>query len=166
MKRLLTCVDFDSTAGLYYYRSRFYDPFIGRFISEDRIGFRAGDVNLYRYVYNVPVVFTDPSGRQALKEYSELHHIFTRLSIKSGLTEKFEAMFFLAGMTLRDPANIIRLVGHRGRHTLAYHRYVMNYLEEALEGLVGGSTAYREALRAALYELQRQLFANPRLPYQ
>jgi len=51
----------DST-GLYYYRARYYDPFIGRFISEDPLGFDAGDVNFYVYVGNNPVNASDPTG--------------------------------------------------------------------------------------------------------
>ena len=39
-----------------------YDPTIGRWLSEDPIGFEAGDANLYRYVENGPVKATDPSG--------------------------------------------------------------------------------------------------------
>ncbi len=39
-----------------------YDPTIGRWISEDPIGFEAADPNLYRYVGNNPTNATDPSG--------------------------------------------------------------------------------------------------------
>lgn len=39
-----------------------YDPTVGRFLSEDPIGFDALDPNLARYVGNSPVNFTDPSG--------------------------------------------------------------------------------------------------------
>jgi hypothetical protein len=39
-----------------------YDPTIGRFISQDPIGFNAGDPNLYRYVGNGPTNATDPDG--------------------------------------------------------------------------------------------------------
>ena len=42
--------ELDSETGLYYYRARYYDPAMGRFISEDPIGFNAGDANIYRYV--------------------------------------------------------------------------------------------------------------------
>ena len=54
--------EYDSETGLYYYRARYYDPTAGRFISEDPIGFAGGDVNLYRYVQNNPVMFIDPYG--------------------------------------------------------------------------------------------------------
>jgi RHS repeat-associated protein len=54
--------EFDSESGQYYYRSRYYDPTVGKFISEDLIGFGGGDLNLNRYVGNNPVGLSDPSG--------------------------------------------------------------------------------------------------------
>jgi len=48
--------------GFHYMRSRYYDPQVGRFISEDPIGFDGGDMNLYAYVGNQPVNFVDPDG--------------------------------------------------------------------------------------------------------
>ncbi|MEE3720056.1 RHS repeat-associated core domain-containing protein [Tumidithrix elongata RA019] len=54
--------EFDSETGLYYYRSRYYDPVVGRFICEDRISFAGGDTNLYRYVGNSATNGTDPWG--------------------------------------------------------------------------------------------------------
>lgn len=47
--------------GLVYYRARYYDPRIGRFISRDPAGMPDG-VNRYAYVGNDPVNATDPSG--------------------------------------------------------------------------------------------------------
>ena len=47
---------------LYYYRARYYDSELGRFISEDPVGFGGGDVNLYRYVLNDPISLVDPLG--------------------------------------------------------------------------------------------------------
>jgi RHS repeat-associated protein len=52
----------DSETGLDYYRARYYDAANGKFISEDPIGFEAGDGNLTRYVGNDSVNNIDPSG--------------------------------------------------------------------------------------------------------
>lgn len=54
--------EYDSFAGLQYSRARFYDPKIGRFISEDPTGFGGGDINLYGYVWNSPLGYVDPLG--------------------------------------------------------------------------------------------------------
>ncbi len=49
--------------GLYYYRARYYSPTLQRFISQDPIGFGGGDPNLYAYVQNSPLNYTDSSGQ-------------------------------------------------------------------------------------------------------
>ncbi len=54
--------EYDEESGLSYYRARYYDPRLGRFLSEDPLGFAAGDMNLYRYVQNDPTNRTDPTG--------------------------------------------------------------------------------------------------------
>jgi RHS repeat-associated protein len=54
--------EFDPETGIYFYRARYYDPAFGRFVSEDPTGFRSDDLNLYRYVHNSPINYTDPSG--------------------------------------------------------------------------------------------------------
>ncbi|HKZ81154.1 MAG TPA: RHS repeat-associated core domain-containing protein, partial [Pyrinomonadaceae bacterium] len=51
----------DPDTGIFYYRARFYDPQLGRFISEDPIGL-AGGLNLFAYVENNPMLFADPNG--------------------------------------------------------------------------------------------------------
>jgi RHS repeat-associated protein len=54
--------EYDAETGLYYYRARYYDPQVGRFISRDPLGFGGGDVNVYAYVKNRPTVLRDPLG--------------------------------------------------------------------------------------------------------
>lgn len=56
--------EWDAESDLYYFRARYYSPSLGRFISQDPVGFDAGDFNLYRYVKNSPLGFKDPSGEQ------------------------------------------------------------------------------------------------------
>lgn len=51
----------DPETGLYYYRARYYDPNIGRFISEDPFRFKVG-IDFYTYTGNNPVTFLDPLG--------------------------------------------------------------------------------------------------------
>ena len=45
---------------------RYYNSSTGRFVSEDPLGFKSGDLNLYRYVGNKPLTLVDPDGQAAL----------------------------------------------------------------------------------------------------
>ena len=58
--------------GLYYYRARYYDPVLKRFISEDPIGL-AGGINSHAYVDGDPVSGTDPSGLKTAMCTKPLH---------------------------------------------------------------------------------------------
>jgi RHS repeat-associated protein len=51
----------DDGTGLYYYRARYYSATLQRFISEDPVGV-IGGINLYAYVGNNPISFTDAFG--------------------------------------------------------------------------------------------------------
>jgi RHS repeat-associated protein len=53
--------DWDPETGLYYYRARYYDPKLGRFISEDPIGLTGG-LDLYTYAANDVTSTIDPFG--------------------------------------------------------------------------------------------------------
>ena len=48
--------------GLYFYRNRYYSPLLGRFISEDPLGFAGSGPNVYAYAVNDPIDFADPFG--------------------------------------------------------------------------------------------------------
>jgi RHS repeat-associated protein len=54
---------YDEETGLHYNRFRYYDPGVGRFVSQDPIGLRGGD-NLFQYAPNTAVWF-DPLGLAA-----------------------------------------------------------------------------------------------------
>jgi RHS repeat-associated protein len=51
----------DSETGLYYYRARYCDPTIGRFLREDPRKFKGG-IDFYAYVSNQPLNLVDPYG--------------------------------------------------------------------------------------------------------
>jgi RHS repeat-associated protein len=53
------------TAGVYYYRARYYSPMMGGFISEDPIGSAGGQPSFYAYVGGDPVSFWDSTGLSA-----------------------------------------------------------------------------------------------------
>lgn len=48
--------------GLYYNRARYYSPQMGRFISQDPIGWASGQTNGYAYVGGNPISHVDPAG--------------------------------------------------------------------------------------------------------
>ena len=59
---------YDEETGFYYLQSRYYDPSICRFISADQyellpeLSDTVGQLNLYAYCNNNPIMYTDPSG--------------------------------------------------------------------------------------------------------
>ena len=97
--------DWDADAGLQYNRARWYDPATGRWLSQDPIGFEAGDANLYRYVGNRATTKTDPSG------LAEGHHwvptdVAWRLH-QEGILTQDELIYFASRSSgpLRNPHN-------------------------------------------------------------
>jgi RHS repeat-associated protein len=65
--------EWDSETGLYDYRARYYDPKVGRFISEDPLDPGAGG-NRYPYANDNPTNLVDPSGLIAQVWCRPVHH--------------------------------------------------------------------------------------------
>ena len=57
----------DAQWGIYYYRARYYDPQIGRFLETDPAWY-VDSMNLYAYVGNDPVNNIDPTGMCKVKD--------------------------------------------------------------------------------------------------
>jgi RHS repeat-associated protein len=55
----------DDGTGLYYFRARYYDPRLSRFIAQDPIGLNGG-INVYAYAWGNPRRFRDPLGLRPL----------------------------------------------------------------------------------------------------
>jgi len=59
---------YDTETGFYYLQTRYYDPTICRFINADNyelvaeLSCDAGQLNMYAYCNNNPIMYTDESG--------------------------------------------------------------------------------------------------------
>ena len=65
---LFTGRRFDPESELYFYRARYYNPELGRFLSRDPIGYKGG-LGLYAYVGSNPMTGTDPMGMWRLWDW-------------------------------------------------------------------------------------------------
>ena len=75
----------DPQTGLYYVRARWYDPELGRFLSEDPLGLEGG-LNPYVYVGNSPVNGRDPYGLQP--EYPGIVHLPGLVAVAPPATDR------------------------------------------------------------------------------
>jgi len=71
---------YDDETGLYYLKSRYYSPALGRFLTRDGIGYisysNPQTLNLYTYAGNNPVSLVDPNGNwasEAERKWAEKH---------------------------------------------------------------------------------------------
>jgi RHS repeat-associated protein len=130
--------EYDNFTGLQYSRARWYDANLGRFISEDPIGFAGGDINLYGYVRNRPNRFRDPKGLQIPEEieFEEIENeepfeeelregykrqierlygfsVLGRSEIDPEYAEAFERQWEKNGFPCYEPVNIQPVMGPR-----------------------------------------------------
>ena len=83
----------DEVTGFTHNHHRWYDPKIGKWLSDDPLGFAAGDANVQRYFGNQPTAFTDPSGLiaqgvDAIQELEQDASQGTEKQTKKGTQEK------------------------------------------------------------------------------
>jgi RHS repeat-associated protein len=117
--------------GDYFYRARYYDSGIGRFLKRDPIGFDSNDYNFYRYVGNSSVNNIDPYGnyskeevccelKKALKANSEIMKEYIH-SINTG--EKFGS---LSG---KKPSATFSPLGAHNQAAKNVHPVIKNCIE-------------------------------------
>lgn len=61
----------ESNTSLYHFRARYYDPEVGRFISRDPVDIietEPESSNPYQFVYNNPLIYSDPTGQYSISE--------------------------------------------------------------------------------------------------
>jgi len=95
--------EWDADAQLFYYRARWYDADAGRFVSEDPIGFAAGDTNVQRYVGNGVSNRSDATGLDWLDDYTDWFlHTSVGGTIYTGNSAPTEEMIAVAGVAAGD----------------------------------------------------------------
>lgn len=127
--------EYDQESGLYYFRARYYDPAVGRFISEDPIGF-AGGLNFYRFSLNNPVNFVDPFGLRPCTDdwLDRLQTLFDIAGLVPGFGEIFDLVnagiyglrgdSLNAGLSLGSTIPIFGWAGSAGKFANKASKYV------------------------------------------
>jgi RHS repeat-associated protein len=106
----------DVETGLQYNRARWYDPSTGRWITQDPLGFDAGDSNLYRYVNNQPEIATDPSGKIWRAPLPQTKKLYDNLELWFSSEKKV----MLGSFDVR----IVSQSGDPGDNTVAYAKSI------------------------------------------
>jgi hypothetical protein len=99
--------------------------------------------------------------KQGEGEEGDLHHIATVENEKSGLrggpwTQRFKQLFAKAGMSMEDPANKVRVPGHKGPHPREYHEEIFDRLSSAIE-TCRTTVQCRDALTRQLKSLAEEI---------
>jgi len=138
----------DVETGLYYYRARYYDPNVGRFLTEDPIRFTGG-FDFYSYVGNSPIDIADPVGLFGTRDGITRHQavdIDPSCGTRSGgACTLFRAALVLCTCTTdgcdgKWKANAVDSNGN------AIARYMYSKaVDEPLAQLRSGTTSYYEA---------------------
>jgi RHS repeat-associated protein len=133
----------DDETGLQWNINRWHDANVGRWISEDPIGFKGEDFNLYRFCVNAPTFYVDPNGLDC----TTVH--YPSDTRQSSSTVTFGSFVIGLGYTITQSAgsytvcNICCPNGARGRsvsfnysaHVDAYGAIGRMWLWEGLLGL-------------------------------
>jgi RHS repeat-associated protein len=129
--------------GLYYYRARYYNPSLGRFISEDP----AGDgLNFYAYAGDDPIDFSDPFGLSAAAVAAEVVNDGWRV--------------------IQGGARIVRIPSFKGNLAIFALSVEITIASEEVEWAIAlhhESTAYDEGV-LAIQKLNLALLAKPSAP--
>jgi RHS repeat-associated protein len=109
--------EYDAETKLYYVRARYYDPAVGRFISQDPIWLEGG-INLYAFSNNAPTVGRDPSGTRVCIE-----------GIDPSLVDMLESALGGASVELDPQGCVKKVTGGRYRVALWEFERLRNHPE-------------------------------------
>ncbi|MFZ5761513.1 MAG: RHS repeat-associated core domain-containing protein, partial [Thermodesulfobacteriota bacterium] len=141
--------------GFYYMRARYYDPEVRRFISEDPIGFNGGDLNLYAYVGNNPMMMVDPSGNLAAPWHFVITYAASRDAgngILASLKNGWDAMAvdFAAGSQEIKPDSVVQhAMGMPGQSTTEAIANTQAYIQNSANPLANRNHAAQDLVTPA-----------------
>lgn len=111
----------NDVAGLYFYRGRYYSPFLHRFISEDPAGL-SGGLNSYAYVGNNPISLNDPYGLKPKDPDS----------CDSGGGDMAQALRDFVDISKQNLNNVVTAASMEGGGAVAAERMALNRLINGL----------------------------------
>ncbi len=135
--------ELDQETAFYYFRSRYYDPRIGRFLQVDPTGL-AGGLNVYAYVGGNPLMYIDPlglwspGGHDLIFDYS-FNGRLSRGDIQrmQQASREFDKRTQDAGLAYM---HCMRVNGQSASYATSLHdRFVMDRLDEAKSLARGGN---------------------------
>jgi RHS repeat-associated protein len=144
--------EYDCETGLYYYRARYYNPAIGRFLQTDPIGY-ADSLNLYQYCGNNPVNFIDSLGLWK----GPVHERLTRIAMQqAGFSKEDIDAAIKANLDVDRASNQLNDAAHsmQGNGT-ASGDLIRELMERARSAkTTGDKAAALDALGRALHTIQ------------
>jgi RHS repeat-associated protein len=134
----------DPETGLYYYRARYMDAVLGRFLQRDPLAYVAG-MNLYQYAGGNPVIHLDPSGKWSLcdKTVGRLPWIECVLSTMLGVS----SAQWSAIRNIVDVPKVIRIAqtagwsAAAGKIKMDVERFIARFGMKKLAALIGKQAA-------------------------
>jgi RHS repeat-associated protein len=145
---------FDKETSTYYLRARYYDPTIGRFITEDSYTGKDSDplsLNLYTYCSNNPIAFFDPTGhwQSTDTQYSmAVQNLLLELTIKWYLSNNSDRT------AISQQADIIRgRVSSGGGWWLDHAKQITEAGCDIFNGIAGSPESISKFQRDELLEV-------------
>ena len=145
--------EYSWTTGLYYFRNRWYDPVIGRWISKDSIGIQGG-INLYEFCKNIGPNATDPFGyarirtrpldagdEHAFKNF--LSWSVSRINLPGDIDPRHREIFFEDGLDSEEspgnigygPTGVHKDISHRSYNNTEWRKYDDALMRKAVNNI-------------------------------
>jgi RHS repeat-associated protein len=127
---------YDQDTKLLRFGARDYNPAIGRWTAKDPILFAGGDTNLYGYVLNDPVNWTDATGLAGLSDIQQLAQQYIDY-VLNNLDPVFNgaSLDSIDECTAAEAASTVTVFTGATNVSAGYLNYGLSYLGNALSGL-------------------------------